>query len=302
VADPPPTSRPRPPSTGPAPHGSTPTPARGSLILGLVRACHPLPSLAVTTAAVLLSIGVGLPPGTVVLLAAAVLCGQLSIGWSNDRIDAARDTASGRTDKPAAHGAVALTVLTTAAGAALVATVVFSALLGWAAATAHLIGVAAGWAYNLGLKGTLWSGVAYLVAFAALPAVPYLAQPGHPAPPWWVCATGALLGLAAHFANVLPDLNADAATGVRGLPHRLGPRGSIIAMAGALALAAVILAAAPPGRTAAFTITAAVLGIALAAAAALAALRNPASSAAFRLTVIIAVLDAVLLITLATRT
>jgi len=34
----------------------------------------------------------------------------------------------------------------------------------------------------------------------------------------------ALLGFAAHFANVLPVLRADAATGVRGLPQRLGPR------------------------------------------------------------------------------
>jgi 4-hydroxybenzoate polyprenyltransferase len=267
----------------------------------LAGACHPLPCLAVTTAAVLLGVGVGLTAGTVVLLAAAVLSGQLSIGWSNDRIDAARDTTSGRADKPAAAGAVALPVLTAAAGAALVATIVFSVLLGWAAAVAHLTGVAAGWAYNLGLKSTIWSGAMYLVAFAALPAVPYLALPRHPAPPWWVCATGALLGLAAHFANVLPDLRADAATGVRGLPHRLGAVGSTIAMAGALAIAAIILAVAPAGSTPAFTVAAIIVGLSLAAAAAFMALRNPRSAAAFRLTALIAVLDAVLLVALATR-
>ena len=271
-------------------------------MLGLVGACHPLPSVAVTTVAVLLAVGVGLAAGVVVLLGAAVLFGQLSIGWSNDRLDAARDQTIGRADKPAASGAVPLPVLSVAAGGALAATIVFSALLGWPAAVAHLTGVAAGWAYNLGLKSTPWSGVAYLVAFGALPAVPYLAQPGHPAPPWWVCATGALLGLAAHLANVLPDLNADAATGVHGLPHRLGAVGSTITMAGALAAAAVILATAPSGSNAAFTVTAIIVGVSLAAAAAFTALRRPGSAIAFRLTVLIAVLDAGLLVALATRT
>ena len=35
---------------------------------------------------------------------------------------------------------------------------------------------------------------------------------------------GALLGVGAHLVNALPDLADDEATGVRGLPHRLGPR------------------------------------------------------------------------------
>jgi 4-hydroxybenzoate polyprenyltransferase len=35
---------------------------------------------------------------------------------------------------------------------------------------------------------------------------------------------GALLGVGAHLLNVLPDLDDDAATGVRGLPHRIGAR------------------------------------------------------------------------------
>ncbi|GAA1733320.1 hypothetical protein SAMN06265174_102325 [Dietzia kunjamensis subsp. schimae] len=36
-------------------------------------------------------------------------------------------------------------------------------------------------------------------------------------------AVGALLGFAAHLLNAMPDLAADAATGVRGLPHGLAP-------------------------------------------------------------------------------
>ena len=38
----------------------------------------------------------------------------------------------------------------------------------------------------------------------------------------------ALLGVSAHFANVLPDMQADKLTGVRALPHLMGQRLSAI--------------------------------------------------------------------------
>ena len=41
-------------------------------------------------------------------------------------------------------------------------------------------------------------------------------------PPAWMMATGAVLGVGAHLLNALPDLADDDATGVRGLPQRLG--------------------------------------------------------------------------------
>ena len=66
--------------------------------------------------------------------------------------------------------------------------------------------------------------VPYVVCFGLLPVFVVLGCPGTPAPPWWLPVAGGLLGAGAHFANVLPDLDDDAATGVRGLPHRLGAR------------------------------------------------------------------------------
>ncbi len=246
-----------------------------------------------------LAAGVGLTPGRVVLVGAAVLTGQLSIGWSNDWIDAARDRAVGRTDKPVAAGTVPMTLIAVAASTALVATVVLSVLLGSLAAAALLIGVAAGWAYNLGLKSTIWSGATYLLAFGALPVAPYVALPAQPWPPWWVPVAGALLGLGAHFANVLPDLRADEETGIRGLPHRLGARAGVIVMAVALAAASVVLGAAPATTSAVLALTASTAGIALAAATAVVAVRAPQSPVAFRLTIMIAVLDVVLLISTA---
>lgn len=269
------------------------------LVRGLAGACHPVPTLAVTTVSVLLAIGVGLTAGRVVLLGAAVLTGQLSIGWSNDRIDAARDSYAARSDKPAASGRVPLAAVTAAAALALLATAVLSALLGPPAAMAALTLVAAGWLYNLGLKATVLSGLPYLIGFGALPAVPYLASPGHPWPPWWVPVTGALLGFGAHFANVLPDLRDDAATGVRGLPQRLGPRAGVVVMAAVLASASVVLGLGPSSASVAFALTASAVGLIGAAAAAIAAALTPESPAAFRITLALAVLDVVLVIAIA---
>jgi 4-hydroxybenzoate polyprenyltransferase len=278
---------------------STAPPIRAA-VLGLAGACHPLPSLAVTTVAVLLAAGVGHGVGGVLLIGAAVLTGQLSIGWSNDWVDAARDRATGRTAKPAAAGRVPVRAVAVAAVLALVSTIVLSVLVGALAGAALLVGVAAGWAYNLGLKATVWSGAAYLLAFGALPLAPYLALPGGHWPPWWVPVVGALLGFAAHFANVLPDLRADAATGVRGLPQRLGARTGVVVMALALAAASVVLGLGPATASAAFAVTAVTAGVVGAVAAVTAALRAPDSPAAFRVTVAIAVVDVVLLVVNAT--
>jgi 4-hydroxybenzoate polyprenyltransferase len=273
---------------------------RSSLVAGLVGAAHPVPTAGVTLVTAVLAAGVGRPAGQVTLIAAAVLTGQLSIGWSNDTIDAGRDARSGRGDKPVATGGVPRALVTGAAGVALLVTIGLSALLGPRAGTAALILVAAGWAYNLGLKSTLLSGATYVVGFGALPAVPYLAEPGHPWPPWWVPVTGALLGLGAHFANVLPDLRADADTGVRGLPQRLGPRVGVVVMAITLAAASVVLGFGPASASLARSLVASSLGVLAAAVVAVVAARAPQSPAAFRLTLVIAVLDAALLITLVT--
>ena len=54
------------------------------------------------------------------------------------------------------------------------------------------------------------------------PAVVTLAGEPSQWPPLWMVLTAAALGVAAHFLNTLPDFEADAATGIQGLPHRLG--------------------------------------------------------------------------------
>jgi 4-hydroxybenzoate polyprenyltransferase len=111
----------------------------------------------------------------------------------------------------------------------------------------HLVAVAGGWAYDLGLKRTALSWLPYAVSFWLLTAFLTLGLPGHPAPPWWLVAGGALLGTGAHFLNVVPDVDDDLAAGIRGLPQRLGAARS--AVVGALLLAAaVVVVTFGPGR------------------------------------------------------
>ena len=200
----------------------------------LVLATHAPPTVAVTLVATLLAVSAGVTPGRVVLLCAAVLAGQASIGWSNDWLDADRDRAVGRTDKPVVQGGVRPELLRSAAISAAAVAVVLSLLLGLVPGLLLLTLVGSGWAYNAGLKRTWLSWLGYVVGFGALPAGVVAAATGTPLAPWWLVFAGAALGGAAHLANVAPDLEDDLATGVRGLPHRLGAR--LSALLGALLL------------------------------------------------------------------
>lgn len=212
----------------------------------LMAACHPGPALAVTVVAGLLAWAAPLSGARVVLVVLAVLAGQLVIGWSNDLVDVRRDRQVGRADKPLATGDVSERAVRAALAFAAVAAVVLSFALGWRAGVTHLMaGVGGGVAYNLGLKSTRWSWAPYTVAFGTLPAVVTLAQDPPQWPPWSVLVAAALLGVGAHFVNVLPDLDDDAATGVRGLPHRLGHRTSQRAATAVLVLASVALVLGP---------------------------------------------------------
>ena len=216
-------------------------------VRGLALACHPGPTVAVTVLTALLAWSAGHTLARGVLVTAAVLTGQLSIGWSNDLVDARRDRAVGRTDKPLAAGAVTERVVRAACAAALAACVVLSLACGWASGLVHLLLlVTAGWVYNLWAKRSVLSPVPYAVAFGSLPAVVTLALPVPVWPAAWVMVTGALLGVGAHLLNALPDLTDDVATGVRGLPQRLGAR-VVRWLAPGVLLAGTAVAAYGPG-------------------------------------------------------
>jgi 4-hydroxybenzoate polyprenyltransferase len=251
---------------------------------------HPGPSFAVTIVTVVLSIGVGLAPWQVALLGFAMLLGQFSVGLSNDWIDAARDRAAGRTDKPVATGAISVAVVRASAWITAVLAVLLTIPLGLWALLAHTVFILSAWHYNAWLKKTLFSVLPYIVSFGLLPALVTLVLPAWAA--WWALGAGALLGVAAHFANVLPDLEADHATGVRGLPHRVGARVSGLVIAVSLAAASVLLVVGAPDALHLFGLA---LGVALAVACVVLVLRGVASRLLFRVIIAAALVDVVLL-------
>jgi 4-hydroxybenzoate polyprenyltransferase len=124
----------------------------------------------------------------------------------------------------------------------VVVTVPLSLLLGLLAGIAQIVGVACGWLYNLGLKRTSASPLPYFVAFALVPtSFVVLALPGGRWPRPEVVVASGLLGVSAHFTNAIKDLDADAATGVRGLPQRLGVRRSGVASGALLLVGSALL-------------------------------------------------------------
>lgn len=219
----------------------------------LLRASHLQPTLGVTAIATALSVSVGRGAGAVAV-AAAVLAGQLSVGWSNDYLDRDRDRRAGRLDKPIVAGQVLPGTVRLAASLALAACVPLSLLSGWRAGSVHLVAVLAALAYNVAGKATVLSPLPYVLAFGLLPAFVTLGLRGHPWPPWWAVGASAVLGCGAHFVNTIDDIDDDLANGVRGLPQRLGTSWSLRCGVLLLATAVVILTFAPPGEPGAATI------------------------------------------------
>lgn len=69
-------------------------------VAGLAGACHPGPVVAVTALMAALAVTAGQSAARCVLTAAAVLTGQLSVGWCNDAFDACRTSRPGAGANP----------------------------------------------------------------------------------------------------------------------------------------------------------------------------------------------------------
>ncbi|WP_425412937.1 UbiA family prenyltransferase [Micromonospora nigra] len=285
-----------PPSVARLP-GNDQTSVMSSRVLGLVRASHPEPAAAVTTVAGLLAVGVGHSPRGVVTVVVTVAASQLAVGWSNDALDAGRDATVGRTDKPVAAGVVGRRVTALAALVAAVTTGAVALTTNPVAASWAMVGLVSALLYNWPLKSSPVSVLPYAVSFGALPAFVVLALPDAPAPPAWLVAAAACLGAGAHFANVLPDLADDARTGVRGLPHRLGPVGSRAAAAGLLLAATATLVLGPPGPPSGVGLAAVAVAVVVPPLSWYAGRAATRPVAAFRAVMLVALIDVVLLVT-----
>jgi 4-hydroxybenzoate polyprenyltransferase len=247
----------------------------------LVRCSHPEPVATVAILCGLLALAACRGWGSLWVVA-AVGAGQLAVGWHNDWIDRERDYRSARKDKPLVAGSIEPEVVGIAAAAALLACVPLSLASGLLSTLVHMAALAFGFAYNAGLKATLLSPLAYAGGFGLLPAVVTLGPPGHLWPPAWLALAGALLGVGAHFAQVLPDIAADRRQGLIGLPQLLGQRASA-SLAAILMLLATLVATFGSGPPHPLQIAGLALVAGLASAVVLAAARGRVAQA-FRLT------------------
>lgn len=261
--------------------------------LGVIfRSSHPGPTLAVTTLTLLLAVAFDLPPSNAAVIVCAVLCNQLAVGVSNDVVDAARDRRAGRRDKPIATGELGLT---TARWAVVIAATVSLGLSLWVHPLVGLwqaVFLASGLAYNLGLKATVFSALAYATGFGSLPILVSMGAEPAAWPPSWVVVVGASLGVSAHFANVLPDGDSDAVEGVRGLPQRLSKPVAAAVIVALTVLSSVLLVSGAGSEALIITVIAALLASSFALWAGLLALWPQPTIWPFRLSMIAALVIA----------
>jgi 4-hydroxybenzoate polyprenyltransferase len=179
--------------------------------------------------------------GPAYVIAFTVFTGQLVIGWSNDLYDFSDDRKHERINKPLVAGLITEKFLRNW----LIFMMPFSFLanifgpLGFKGGLLYWLGVGCGVAYNFYFKFNVLSPLPYAVAFAILPSCIALSK--SVTPPVWMWLGGALLGSAAHFINVLKDLDQDRESEINGLPQRVGKRASIGIAALLIATAATII-------------------------------------------------------------
>jgi len=187
--------------------------------------------------------------GPALQIAITVFLGQLIIGWSNDIYDYEDDLIHNRKFKPLVSGQLTKEELTKTTFIFIPIAIIANLIgpLGFKGGLVYLLGVGCGIAYNFYFKFSILSPLPYFIALAALPASIFYAA-GR-TPPLWVLATGSLLGVAFHFANVLKDLNADRESAIGGLPQRADKRLSLAIIVILVAIVAYIVSNSPVLQT-----------------------------------------------------
>ena len=194
---------------------------------GLRLASHFGPTLIVTSISLTLSFFYTSWQNACVI-AFGVALGQLVVGWSNDLYDYADDLSHQRMNKPLVQGTITRELLTRCLFIMVPLSFLANLLgpLGMKGGLVYMFGIACGVAYNFYFKFNIFSPLPYALAFAALPSSIVIAQ--EQTPPVWMWLGGSLFGVAAHFVNVLKDIEQDQISGIGGLPQRMGMRNSII--------------------------------------------------------------------------
>jgi 4-hydroxybenzoate polyprenyltransferase len=197
------------------------------LIIALAKASHFGPTMTVTITSLLLANNLWWE-GPAFVIAFGVFLGQLLVGFTNDLNDYQDDLKHNRINKPLVSGVITTSQLQRAIKIVAPITVLVNIAgpLGVKGGLIYLFGVGMGISYSLYFKSTLLSPLPYAIAFGALVSCIVVATDRNP--PFWLMTAASLLGVAAHFANVLKDLDQDLTSGIKGLPQRLGKKYSRI--------------------------------------------------------------------------
>ena len=264
--------------------------------LSLLKSSHPVPSFAVTLFTVIFGFSYSLPVENLFLVGICVLAQQFSVGFSNDWLDYERDKSVSRQDKPTARGEVSATLVRNASFISGLIALILASIFGWVTVVMMFFMLVVGWSYNLGLKATGFSVVPYAIGFGILPVFVTLSVEQSQIPSWWVILASSLLGVSAHFANTLPDLDKDKQTGVRALPNILGQRGSALVIAGAAISASILIITQSPSLNLATAASGLTLSVGLAVTASALALRPEPPRVIFHLLIAASFVNVVLLI------
>ena len=202
---------------------------------GLLKASHFGPTLIVTTISWFFAAHYWWE-GPAFVIAFGVFTGQLVVGWSNDLYDYKDDLMHNRQNKPLISGVISQSFLKRWLTFMVPFSFVANLLgpLGFKGGLVYMFGISMGVAYNFYFKFNIFSWFPYALAFAALPSC--IAISKDVTPPVWMWLGGALLGSAAHFINVIKDMDQDRASGIGGAPQRIGKRNSIVVAALLIAL------------------------------------------------------------------
>jgi 4-hydroxybenzoate polyprenyltransferase len=232
-----------------APREPSRTPPSSMRFLRAARIIHPFPTLlnvAATAALAFVAAGGRPDAGVVARMLALMFCAQSAIGIVNDYFDRELDAAT-KPWKPVASGLVSPAAALVLAGIFMLVTLGLGISLGAASLGLALLGLGSGLAYDARLKRSLLSPLPYMVGITTLPLWVWVTLGEWHAALWWLVPLGSLIGFALHLANTVPDIDGDAAHGVRGLAHRLGAQRSLYAgwasFGGAMALSALLITA-----------------------------------------------------------
>lgn len=200
-----------------------------ALPVTLLRASHPKQALLFTAVAVMAAALAGRSTRELGLVAATVVVGQVILGWHNDLVDATRDRAHARDDKPVAAGLLDPSTLAFSIAVAVLLVIPLSIANGLAAGLTHLAILAIAMAGNAGLlRRGRFSYLPWMATFGLFPA--FLSYGGWGgdgaggAPTIAITVAAALLGIGVHVLCAMPGLVNDNKDGFASFPLTLALR------------------------------------------------------------------------------